>query len=278
MELDFGLPLTIEREVLYDGDYYTEGPVFNQQGGVHFTLLSGGQMGYWQLSNRIDYVDFDGYPNGQAQFDGGFYVCDSKNGRLVRLDPTGKYLDDVVTGTCAGERIRVPNDVIIDNRGGIFFTDSVREDGTVFCITPEGVECVVAHGLDYPNGLVLSADNRYLFVAESYANRIIRIDLNNSDPKAWDIWCRLPTHPDGQLSSNLPDGLAMDKTGRIWVAHYGMSAVQVISPAGKLLASLPTGIPLTSNLCFGTGNALYVTGGSGEPGPGMLIKLTLQNT
>ena len=50
---------------------------------------------------------------------------------------------------------------------------------------------------------------------------------------------------------NQPDGMALDLEGRLWVAHYGMKAVHVLSPAGKLLGTYDGGNVTTSNVCFG---------------------------
>jgi gluconolactonase len=93
------------------------------------------------------------------------------------------------------------------------------------------------------------------------------------------IFADLPVHQSGNPLKNLPDGLAVDKEGRIWVAHYGMQAIQVLSRDGDPLYSLDTQLPLTSNLCFLTDEpglkVLMVTGGYQEPGPGAVIKMTV---
>lgn len=60
--------------------------------------------------------------------------------------------------------------------------------------------------------------------------------------------------------------------GRLWIAHYGMQAVQVLSETGELLATYDSGIPLTSNVCF-VGDEIWITGGIAEPGPGRLARM-----
>ena len=59
-----------------------------------------------------------------------------------------------------------------------------------------------------------------------------------------------------------------------WVAHYGMSAVQVLSPEATLEATYDAGMPLVRNLCFGP-DGLYVPGGANMPGPGVLTRLDI---
>ena len=81
----------------------------------------------------------------------------------------------------------------------------------------------------------------------------------------------------GQID-NQPDGMCLDAAGNLYVAHYGMRQVQVLSPDGKLLARYPGGNVTTSNVAFGgpKHNQLFVTGGLGaESGGGGLFRLDL---
>lgn len=274
MTIDLTQPVETQRQVLFECDYYTEGPVVDGQGGVYFTTLTGGAIWHWHQATGGAYWAGGGWPNGQVRYAGGLVVCDSRNRRLARYDNHGNPLPDVIRDTCAGRRLSVPNDVIADQHGGLYFTDSVRHEGYVFYLAANGEAHVVAQGLDYPNGLVLTKDQDALIVAESYANRLLHIPLASPGiAQAVTILCTLPFHDSGHAAANLPDGLALDEEGRIWVAHYGMGAIQVVDKGGTLMTTLPTGMPLTSNLCFGKENEVFVTGGEAEPGPGKLIKL-----
>jgi len=279
MTVDFTKQIAIRREVLFEGEFYTEGPVCDDNGGIYFSDLTGGTIWYWHEENGTSRFVAEGWPNGQARYAmGDWLVCDSKSRQLRRYDANGNFVGNVIDGHCAGKPVTTPNDVIIDSRGGFYFTDSVRHRGYVFYRSASGEECVVAEGLDYPNGLALSVDERRLFVAESYANRLLCVQLCGPGGTAdVGVFCRLPSHPSGRLEANLPDGLAVDREGCVWVAHYGMGVVQVVGGGGSLLASIPTGIPLTSNLCFFGPDCLIVTGGDAEPGPGRVVKLTLKN-
>lgn len=279
MAIDFTKQISVRREVLFEGAFYTEGPVCDDEGGVYFTDLTGGAIWYWHEGSGASRCVEGGWPNGQARdAKGNWLVCDSKTRQLRRYDAKGNFTGNAIDGHCAGKPVTTPNDVITDSRGGFYFTDSVRHRGYVFYQSNTGEERIVAEGLDYPNGLVLSADEQHLFVAESYANRLIRISLHGpGDAKGWDAFCELPYHTSGLPQANLPDGLAIDRSGQVWVAHYGMGALQVVDNQGSLRASIPTGIPLTSNVCLLGRDSLIVTGGDAEPGPGKVVKLTLEN-
>ena len=82
----------------------------------------------------------------------------------------------------------------------------------------------------------------------------------------------LPAKGPGQID-NQPDGIALDAAGNLYVAHYGMRQVQVVSPDGKLVRRYPGGNLTTSNVAFAgpAMDRLYVTGGE----PGALFRLDL---
>ena len=82
----------------------------------------------------------------------------------------------------------------------------------------------------------------------------------------------LPRKGEGQID-NQPDGIALDADGNLYVAHYGMRQVQVVSPEGKLIRRYPGGNLTTSNVAFAgpAMDRLYLTGGD----PGALFRLDL---
>jgi gluconolactonase len=79
------------------------------------------------------------------------------------------------------------------------------------------------------------------------------------------VFAKLPTKTGDQID-NQPDGICLDQDGNLYVAHYGMRQVQVLSPTGKLLRSYPGGNLTTSNVAFGGPkmDQLYITGALGE--------------
>lgn len=261
-------------KILCYQDYYTEGPVTDSTGAIYFTTLVGclikkispeGKVADWAKTNC---------PNGQFILpDDSHLVCDSKSGSLFQFDESGKSSVILVEKECAGNIVNVPNDVVADSSGNIFFSDSVRYKGNIFLLNKDLSQHIFISGLDYPNGIALSADQTMMYVAESYKNRIWCFHIITR--KA--MWCKeLPYNLSGNEVDNLPDGLAVDSKGFIYVAHYGMNGIQRLSPDGELAGFIHTGVPLTSNLTFFR-NSLIVTGGYGEPGPGVVLSVSLND-
>jgi len=249
---------------------YTEGPVIDQNGNLFFTCPSAG-----------DIIKVDAYgnavtwakrsrPNGQIILESGEHlVCDSDTASLCRFDTNGRLKSIDIQDACAGYRFTTPNDLVVDESSGCYFTDSVRHCGAVYYSHPSGMQHRVLYDLDYPNGIALSADERTLFIAESYRNRILRVPLSAPGVAAGDpqVHCALPGHGSGNAYDNLPDGIKLDRHEHLWIAHYGMGRIHVINPTGKLVRSLDAVFRCCSNIYL-TGHGCIVTGGETESGPG----------
>ena len=258
-------------EVLVKLPWYTEGPAADSLGNIFFTTLQGkvilkidskGKISEWVKANC---------PNGQIILPNDEHlICDSGEKSISRYDKQGKFIRYDVKEHCGDEIVSSPNDLVCDGYGGIYFTDSLREHGKVFYCKPGGTETVIARNLDFPNGIAMSQDGNTLFVAESYQNRILSFDIKHGYRQK--IFAALPTHTSGKLTDNLPDGLKIDADDNLWVAHYGMGSVHVLSSQGKLINTIKVDLPLTSNL-FLTEETIFVTGGYNEPGPGGLLQL-----
>jgi gluconolactonase len=244
---------------------YCEGVVFDRAGqayisdtnhGTIYRVSPAGEATVWAKTTA---------PNGHKILqDGTHLVCDK--GAVLHLDADGKRLADA-SNECDGKPLREPNDLTIDPKGGFYFTDpggsSLKNPiGTIHYVDPQGKTHLVAEGLAFPNGIVLRPDGKTLLVGESQQNRILAYDMT-APGKLGErrVLATLPSKQGDQIA-NEPDGMALDEEGNLYVAHYGMHTVQVVSPDGKLLRSYPGGNLTTSNVAFaGPGrDRLYITG------------------
>src|SRR5690606_32049857 len=151
----------------------------DRHGNIFFTTMKGklilkidsrGKLSEWAKAEC---------PNGQIILPGGDHlVCDSGSRSINRYGANGKLKAYDIKDKCCGEEIFSPNDLVMDNEGGIYFTDSIRTKGKVCYYKPGGTEKIIARNLDFPNGIAISRDGSKLLVAESYKNRILSFDIH----------------------------------------------------------------------------------------------------
>lgn len=104
------------------------------------------------------------------------------------------------------------NELVVDARGNAYVnggSDSFKgEPGFVALITPDGSVRQVADGLEFPNGMAVTPDNRTLIVAESYGKRLSAFDIApDGSLSNRRVWANLDGHP---------DGICLDAQGAVW--------------------------------------------------------------
>ena len=269
---------------LLEVDHYCEGVVFDAQGRGY--LSHGAFIVQFTLDGQGKVWAETGSPNGHKILaDSTHLVCDASRHAMLRLSADGKLLEPAST-ECDGKPLLGPNDLTLYTpHGGFYFSDpgessDTKPIGTVHYVDRQGKTHLVDSGLAFPNGIVLTADGKKLLLAESKKNHVLVYDVLSPGKVAnRKVFSPLPTKDSalGQID-NQPDGMCLDAAGNLYVAHYGMRQVEVLSPQGKLLASYPGGNVTTSNVAFGgpKRDQLFVTGGLGpEGGKGGLFRLDL---
>lgn len=250
---------------------YTEGVVIDREGAVYISDVYNGTIYRVGRDGEAKAWAETGAPNGhKIQADGTHLVCDGSQRAVLRLDAAGKLIGKA-SSECNGKPLRSPNDLTLDAHGGFYFTDPGGSNvqnpiGTVHYVDARGKTQLVAAGLAFPNGIALRPDGRTLLVGESNRNRILAYNIvapGKSDRMR--VFASLPVK-EGEQIANEPDGICLDREGNLYVAHYGMRQVQVLSPTGQLLRRYPAGNLTTSNVAFGGArmDELYVTGALGD--------------
>jgi len=246
-------------------DSFLEGPVFDSAGNLYVTDIPFGRIfkidpqGKWTLA-----FEYDGEPNGMKFLSSEkLLITDYKNG-LMLLDLSTQTITPFLARRNT-ESFRGVNDLTISSNGDIYFTDQGQTGlhdptGRVYRYTPaSGRLDLLLNNLPSPNGIVLSPDEKFLFVAITRGNC---------------VW-RMPLQEDGSISKtgqfftsygpSGPDGLAMDESGRVLVANPGLGYVWVLNQRAEPVQVLrgPEGHSLT-NLTFGGENrkTLFVTDSS----------------
>ena len=232
-------------------DSFLEGPVFDEQGNLFVTDIPFGRVFRIDPQGRWDLVaQWDGEPNGMKFLNAGqLLVTDYKNG-LMRLNiQTGQVKAFLERRN--SESFKGVNDLVLDARGNVYFTDQGQTgmhdpSGRVYRLSPDGKLDLLLNNVPSPNGIVLSPDERFLFVAATRGNSVWRMPLlsDGSVSKVGQFFTSYG--PSG------PDGLAMDESGRLLVANPGLAYVWVLShwAEPEEILTGPKGESLT-NMAFG---------------------------
>jgi gluconolactonase len=211
---------------------FLEGPVFDWAGTLYVTDIPFGRIfridadGSWELV-----VEYDGEPNGM-KFRGEheLVVADYRRG-LLTVDVRNGRVDDLL-GRRNSESFKGVNDLTIDSAGAIYFTDQGQTGlhdptGRVYRLQPDGKLDLLLSNVPSPNGVVLSNDERVLFVAATRGNCVWRAPLQE-DGGVSKVGQFFTSHgPSG------PDGLAMDHAGRLIVCNPGLGYAWVLNSRGE---------------------------------------------
>lgn len=204
-----------------------------------------------------------GAPNGaKLTPDGGMLIADRTAG-IQSVDlATGDRT--TIIPSFGVVNFRGLNDLVFDETGGYYFTEPYGSDalnpvGKVYYV-PSGEDArprVVLENLAYPNGIAVSADGQRILVSEFDKNRIIGApSVHTKNPfDTPNVVARF----EGGIG---PDGLAVDASGNLYVAHFGAGEVVVIDAAGFAYGSirLPEGAgPFTTNVAVADDGYIYVT-------------------
>ncbi len=157
------------------------------------------------------------------------YACDLFENKVFKVSATGDVA--VYSDGSADRKFAAPNYPVFTDNGDLYVSSSGGFDernGCVFLIRPNGETIVASEALDhFPNGMALSLDGRELYIILSNMPGIvkarIRADGTLGDPQ---LVVELP--------GTVPDGLALDVDGNLYIACYAPNRVYRYSASGKL--------------------------------------------
>lgn len=260
-------------EKLWGEGEFTEGPAEGPDGGIYFSDIGDRIMKFDPKTGKTtEFRKPSGRSNG-LKFDamGRLIVCEGANtGGGRRISITGK--DGTIKSLADrwnGKRFNSPNDLTLDSKGRVYFTDpryvgkEPREIDTesVYRIDPDGKVAQIITDVTKPNGIVVSPDGKSLYLAASNAN----------GPKQL---LSYPLHADGTVGAKKVlfdfgkergiDGMTFTTDGMIVAAAGSKAAAGMyfFHHDGKKIGFLATPED-PSNCCFaGPGRkTLYITAG-----------------
>jgi sugar lactone lactonase YvrE len=273
---------SVEPELYATGFEFAEGPALNPVTGDLFVVnyRENGTIGRIKaapdgtagiLCDLREAEPLDGRQsraNGlKIDGEGRLIVADIGVGRILRISADGKSAE-VLADRCEGKRFNAINDVALDRKGNIYFSDpggsSVKKAiGSIYRYDIETTNVTrLATGLAYPNGLAVTPDGRHLCVAESQRYRILIFDLSEKgDLTNRRVLIDFPTETRGQIigGATPPDGMIFDAAGRLYVAMSTGGVINVVEvPSGELIRQYKAGGDRATN-CHFHGGYLYVT-------------------
>lgn len=247
-------------EVVAEGLDHPECVVWNPDGSV----MAGGEAGQlYRLDpatgTHVELGSSEGWLLGLALDDAGsVYACDPKAHAVLVFSPSGAYRT-VSQGT-ADRAMVTPNYPAFDRSGRLYVSDSGTwgsDDGCIFVISPDGRTDVWSSDVPhFPNGLAISPDERALYVAESTLPGISRIPIRDDGSAG-------PAELVAAMPQTVPDGLAFDRDGRLYIGCYRPDAIYLLND-GRLETVAHdvqgTALSAPTNLAFGDadGASLYI--------------------
>ncbi|MNR09215.1 Gluconolactonase precursor [compost metagenome] len=188
-------------------------------------------------------------------------ACADEKNEIWKIDPNKNIT--VLVNDFEGKRLNGPNDLWVDPKGGIYFTDPFYkrdywkhtskeiEKECVYYLSPDKTKITnVVSDLIKPNGIIGTSNGKILYVADIEANKTYSYKINN----------------DGSLDEKTlftesgSDGITIDEAGNIYLTGKG---VTIFNPKGEKIAHIAVKEPWTANVCFGGKKfkTLFITAG-----------------
>jgi gluconolactonase len=219
---------------------FTEGPTWDGKGSLYFTDIPADRIYKTDGKKLETFAEPAGHCNGLMIAGSTLYAC-SMDGALVAFDlKSGEKT--VLAGEHEGTRFNAPNDLVIDQAGGVYFTDPrfrapepwPQKVEAVYYRAADGTVSRVVDELNQkaPNGVILSPDEKTLYVVCSMQDEVMAYPVEApGELGQGKVFTRLK-QAEGKTEGG-GDGLTLDAKGNLYITSA--LGVQVFSPQGRLL-------------------------------------------
>lgn len=232
---------------------FTEGPAVDKDGNIFFTDQPNDRIVKWDAATNSvsDWLKPSGRSNGlYFDHDGNLLSCADEKNELWLIDSEKKVT--VLVNNYEDKLLGGPNDVWVDPKGGIYFTDPQYDrpwweptdnrisERRVYYMTSKTSKPRIVAEREYgqPNGIIGSSDGKTLFMADNGKKKTYSFTIN----------------ADGSLSNRVlfadmgSDGMTLDNQGNVYLTGDG---VTVFNAKGELIKHIPVPESWTANVTFG---------------------------
>jgi gluconolactonase len=239
---------------------FTEGPIADFKGSVYFTDQPNNKIHVWTKGEPITvFMDESGRANGlYFDHDGNLLAAADGNNELWSINPEKEVT--VLVADYQDKKLNGPNDIWVDPKGGIYFTDPYYQrdywtrtepeitEQRVYYLSPENNLTIAADDVVKPNGIIGTPDGKTLYVADIGDGKTYSYTINNN----------------GSLSNQTlitelgSDGMTLDEEGNIYLTGDG---VIVFNAEGEQIEHIKVPQPWTANVTFGgpENQTLFIT-------------------
>jgi gluconolactonase len=255
-------------ELVQEGFVFTEGPVGTADGGLYFSDIRANRTFYLDAGGKISVVrENTNGANGLALTrDGELLFAEGDGKRITKRNKDGSIT--TVTEGPTGVPLLAPNDLLVDSRGGIYFTDPgprpvVPGRPTYVYYLPSGAQqpILLDGNVARPNGLTLTRDGKTLIVDDTLNPAVFAYDIQpDGSVKNKRAFTQLRDIPTGSESG--ADGMAIDRENRVYITTA--TGVQVFDAKGQYLGTIKVGRQAANAAFAGPDNqTLYITAREG---------------
>jgi sugar lactone lactonase YvrE len=220
--------------------FFGEAPRW-REGSLYFADIHSHRVMAWRPEGGLEVVAvFEGPVSGLGWLpDGRMLVVSMHDRRLLRREPDGAFVEHADLSAIATWHA---NDMVVARDGAAYVGNfgfaleapAEFKRASLACVSPLGAVSVAAADLSFPNGAVITPDDRTLIIAESAARRLTAFDLSPagllSNRRPWAVL------PQGAF----PDGICLDADGAVWAASPSSHEVLRIREGGEILERIPT--------------------------------------